>query len=109
MLLWPTEGHDVYVGPRGLPTLLGTSNLDLHVERMFQVGSRDLSLSMDMFNVFSKKAITKLNTLVNNGPDYGFRVSYSLFSPSIEPNQYYQAPQERVPPRSLRLGVAVYF
>lgn len=109
MLLWPTEGHDVYVGPRGLPTLLGTSNLDLHVERMFQVGSRDVSLSMDMFNVFSKKAITKLNTLVNNGPDYGFTVSYSPLSPGIEPNQYYQAPQERVPPRSLRLGVAVYF
>ena len=53
--------------------------------------------------------MTELNTMVNNGPDYGFRTSQSLFSPGIEPNLYFQAPQERVPPRSLRMGVAFYF
>jgi hypothetical protein len=46
---------------------------------------------------------------VNNGPDYGFPKSYSLFAPSIEPNQFYQAVQERVRPRTVRLGVAWYF
>ena len=108
-LLWSLEGHDVYVGPRGLPTVRGTSVLDLRLERRFRFRGRDLAFSVDAFNVFRSEAITKLNTMVNNGPDYGFRVSYSLFSPGIEPNQYYMAPQERVPPRSLRLGVAAYF
>jgi hypothetical protein len=108
-LLWPLEGHDVYVGPRGLPTLEGTSVLDLRLERRLQVGGREWAVSVDAFNVLGNHAITELNTLVNNGPDYGFPVSYSLFSPGIEPNQYYKAPQVRVPPRSLRLGVTAYF
>ncbi len=69
----------------------------------------DLAVSLDWFNVLRSEAITELNTMVNNGPDYGFRVSYSMFSPGIAPNQYYQAPQERVSPTSIRLGFAVYF
>jgi hypothetical protein len=47
--------------------------------------------------------------MVNNGPDYGFNVSYSMFSPGIQLNQYYEAPQDRVPPRKLRVGLATYF
>ncbi len=64
---------------------------------------------MDVFNLFRNRSITELNTEVNNGPDYGYRTSQSLFSPGIEPNKYFKAPQERVAPRSLRLGVAFYF
>lgn len=109
MLLWPLEGHEVFVGPRGRPTLPGQSILDLRAERMFVWRGRDLSISADVFNVLGSRSITELNTMVNNGPDYGFPVSYSLFSPGIAPNQYYQAPQRRVAPRTLRLGVAAYF
>jgi hypothetical protein len=108
-LLWPLEGHNVYVGPRGLPVLEGNSILDVRLERMFQMGGYDLSLSVDVFNLLRNEAITTLNTMVNNGPDYGYRKSYSLFVPEIDPNQYYQAPQERVPPQTFRLGMAVYF
>jgi hypothetical protein len=66
-------------------------------------------VSLDAFNVLGSKAVTQLNTMVNNGPDYGFPVSYSLFSPGINPNQFYEAPQKRVAPRAVRLGLALYF
>lgn len=109
MLLAPLEGNNILVGPRGLPTLEPRNTLDLRLERVFQVKGRQLAVSVDAFNVFRNEAITKLNTMVNNGPDYGSRTSYSIFGPGIAPNQYYEAPQERVPPQSLRLGMAVYF
>jgi hypothetical protein len=109
MLMGPLEGHNIFVGPRGKPTLERRSILDLRLERMFNVRGQDLAASLDVFNVFRNEAITKLNTMVNNGPDYGYRTSYSIFSPGIAPNQYYEAPQERVAPRSVRLGLAWYF
>jgi len=108
-LLYPLEGQEIFVGPRGLPMLHSHSSLDLRIEKMFDRGGHDLAVSVDIFNLFRNRAVTQLNTMVNNGPDYGFRTNQSLFSPGIEPNQYFQAPQERVPPRSLRMGVAFYF
>ncbi|MCJ7629935.1 MAG: hypothetical protein MUO50_16280, partial [Longimicrobiales bacterium] len=108
-LMWPLEGHNIFVGPRGLPTLEPRNVLDVRLERMFRLQGYDLALSMDWFNVLRCEAVTALNTMVNNGPDYGFKLSYSMFSPGIAPNQYYQAPQERVSPTTVRLGFAVYF
>jgi hypothetical protein len=107
-LLYPLQGHDVFVGPRGLPKLTSRSNLDVRVERMFDYGGRELSVSVDVFNLFRNRSITSLNTRVNNGPDYGFRTTQSLFA-GIAPNQYFKAPQERVAPRAVRLGVSWYF
>jgi hypothetical protein len=108
-LLWPTEGHKAFVGPRGLPTLEGRSILDIRLERIFRYRGSNLSVSLDIFNLLRSEAITALNTFVNNGPDYGFRTSLSLFAPPLAANQYYQAPQERVAPRTFRLGMGVYF
>ena len=108
-LMWPTEGQYVFVGPRGRPTMERQSILDIRLERVFDLRGYDLAVSLDVFNLWSTEAITALNTIVNNGPDYGFSKSYSLFSPGIEPNQFYQAPQERVRPRTIRLGAAWYF
>jgi hypothetical protein len=108
-LLTTLEGHDVFVGPRGRPTLRGGSVLDLRVERMFRLRDHQLAASLDAFNVFSSEAIIELNTMVNNGPDYGYPVRRTPLDPGIEPNLFYQAPHERVPPRTLRLGLAVYF
>jgi hypothetical protein len=108
-LLWPLEGHHLFVGPRGRPVLERRNVLDLRLERLFRPRGRVLAVSLDAFNVLRNEAVTKLNTMVNNGPDYGFRTSYSLFAPGIAPNQYYEAPQERSPPRYLRLGLALHF
>jgi hypothetical protein len=108
-LMWPLEGHYVFVGPRGRPTVDSQSLLDLRLERIFDVRGRSLAVSLDVFNIWSSEAITSVNTIVNNGPDYGFGKKYSMFGPGIEPNQFYQAVQERVRPRTIRLGVAWYF
>lgn len=109
MLMGSLEGHNIYVGPRGKPTLEERSVLDLRLERIFRFRGQDLAMSLDVFNILRNEAITELNTMVNNGPDYGFRTSYTVLDPGIAPNQYYEAVQERVPPRSVRLGLAVYF
>ncbi len=108
-LMWPLEGHYVFVGPRGSPTMDRQSLLDLRLERTFDFRGREMAVSLDVFNIWSSEAVTSLNTIVNNGPDYGFSTSYSLFVPNIEPNQFYQAVQERVRPRTVRLGAAWYF
>ncbi len=108
-LMWPLEGHNVYVGPRGLPTLERRNFLDLRLERVFRPRGYELGVSLDWFNLFRSEAITALNTMVNNGPDYGFNQSASMFGGGLSANQYYQAPQERLPPTSIRLGFAVYF
>jgi len=109
MLLYPLEGHKVYIGPRGRPTLQRQANLDLRLERLFTYRGRELAVSLDLFNVSGSRAVTELSTMVNNGPDYGWRVNYTPLDPGIAPNLYYQAPQERVSPRSLRVGLAAYF
>ena len=108
-LMWPLEGHYVFVGPRGMPTVERQSLLDIRLERIFDVRGRSLAISLDVFNIASSEAVTSVNTIVNNGPDYGFSKSYSLFSSGIEPNQFYRAVQERVRPRTIRLGAAWYF
>ena len=108
-LLYPLEGNEVYIGPRGLPALTSRSNLDLRVERFFDWRGRELSVTVDVFNLFRNRSITELNTEVNNGPDYGFRDDPSLFGGGIAPNQYFQAAQERVSPRALRFGASWYF
>ena len=64
---------------------------------------------MDVFNLFREEAIIRLNTIANNGPDYGFGGSQSMFAPPLAANQYYMAPQMRVSPQTIRLGLAAYF
>jgi len=108
-LLWPTEGQYVFVGPRGNPTLERQSILDMRLEKVFTFQGQRMAVSVDVFNLLSSEAITELNTIVNNGPDYGFSQRQSMFSPGIQPNQFYQAPQERVKPRTFRLGVSWFF
>lgn len=108
-LLWPLEGHYVFVGPRGRPTMERQSMLDIRLERLFRVRGYDLAVSLDVFNLWGSEAVTSLNTIVNNGPNYGYSTSQSMFTPGIEPNQYYEAVQERVRPRTFRLGAAWYF
>jgi hypothetical protein len=108
-LMTPLEGHFVFLGPRGKPTLERQSVLDIRLERLFNVRGQDWSITLDVFNLFREEAIIRLNTIANNGPDYGFSSSGSIFAPPLEPNQYYLAPQERVSPQTIRLGLAVYF
>jgi len=108
-LLYPLEGHEIFVGERGLRILHGHSSFDVRAEKLFDYGDHQLAVSVDIFNLFRNRGVTKLNTAVNNGPDYGYPPNPNPLAPRIAPNQYFQAPQERVPPRLLRLGAAFYF
>jgi hypothetical protein len=108
-LFYPVEGHHIYVGPRGMPTLMRRANVDLRAEHMFDFRGKDLALSIELFNLLGDEAITELQTMVNNGPDYWYYLRDQKPFDGIAANQYYQAAQERVRPRSFRLGMAVYF
>lgn len=101
------EGQHVFVGPRGEPTLQRRGTIDVRAEHMLELRGSEIGLSLEVFNLFGDEAITELQTMVNNGPDYW----YYLDRPptGVPANEYYQAPIERVRPRSLRLGMAVYF
>jgi hypothetical protein len=105
---WPLEGHWIFVGPRGAPQVRRRANLDLRVDRMLHLRGYDLAFAVDLFNVTDEQSITRLNTMVNNGPSFWQERQTSTFGRTPS-NQYYQAPQERVPPRSLRLGLTLYF
>jgi len=106
-VLSPLEGNYVYVGPRGYPELDTRANLDLHLERMFDLRGRQLSVSLDVFNVMGDKAITQVNTMVNNGMDY----YPDLAKPwaGVTSDQYFGAVLDRVPPRTLRIGLTAWF
>ena len=101
----PLEGNYVYVGPRGLPELKERVNLDVHLERLFDVDGRQFAVSLDGFNLSNRKDITQLQTMANNGQNFWPDLSWTA-----TPNdQFYLAPLERVSPRIWRLGVIIYF
>lgn len=104
-LFWPLEGHDFFVGPRGRPELKGRAKLDLRIEHRIPAGPREAAVSIEVFNLFGDRAITELQTMVNNGPDYWSDLRRSTAGTAA--SQYYRAPQERVAPRSIRLGLAL--
>lgn len=108
-LFYPLTGHRIFVGPRGLPTLKHRANVDLRAEHPFELLGSEVAVSLELFNLFGDESVTELQTLVNNGPDYWHYLRGERPFNGISANQYYQAPQERVQPRSLRLGVVMYF
>ncbi len=104
------EGHNVFTGPRGEPTVPGRTQLDFHLERPLAGLARNASVALDVFNVMNSNAVTKLNTSVNNGINYYyFLPPQGGYVPPIDPNQYYKAVLQRMPPRTIRLGLNVTF
>ncbi|MGH7475923.1 MAG: TonB-dependent receptor [Longimicrobiales bacterium] len=101
---WPLEGHNVFVGPRGLPTLRRRAILDLHLEREVPGFFENVVVSFDLFNVANSDAITRVNTSVNEGRNY---FDFLPPVPGVDRNEYYRAVLERVRPRTLRLGLRV--
>lgn len=107
--VYPLEGHDIFVGPRGLQRLHARANLDLRAEHPFRIRGTEVAVSLELFNVLGDEAITSLQTMVNNGPDYWAHLREFMPGNRVAANEYFKAPHERVPPRSLRLGLAFYF
>lgn len=107
--VYPLEGHDIFIGPRGLWKLPARANLDLRAEHPFTLHGVEVAVSLELFNALGDDGITALQTMVNNGPDYWAHLREFMPGNRIAANEYYKAPQERVPPRSLRLGLVVHF
>ncbi|HEY3278962.1 MAG TPA: TonB-dependent receptor [Gemmatimonadales bacterium] len=89
-----TAGQRIFVQPRGTYRYESRAALDLHLERSFPRGRSEVVVVVDGFNVLGDGSVTGIQTQVQAaqglGSDYG-RV------------------RARVPPRTLRLGVAVNF
>jgi hypothetical protein len=90
-----TGGHRIFVLPRGTYRYETRSSLDLHLERSFPQGRREIVLMADAFNVFAAQDVLATQTVVNSvggltTSDYGRVLG-------------------RVPPRTLRLSAAVRF
>ncbi len=104
-----SEGQNIFVGPRGAPTMPTRTRLDVHLERALPGPLANAYASLDMFNVFNSDAVTKFNASVNNGRNYYFFLTPPFGEPRIDANEYYAAVRQRVAPRTIRLGIVVSF
>jgi hypothetical protein len=104
------EGHRIYLGPRGRPQYEARGLVDIRLERSMTLFDRsNWHVTLEMFNIVNMATITRVNTSANRGRNY-----YHFLGPnrdgilhSVDPNEYYKAVLERVPPRTLRLGTTV--
>lgn len=105
----PLEGHHVFIGPRGAPQMRQRAIFDVSLERVLQLAGLDIGVSLDLFNVLGVAEVTRIQEMVNYGQNYlGGAIAENDDWP-IPVNAYYQAPLERVRPRTLRLGLTAYF
>lgn len=84
-------GQTVFVEPRGSRHYASRDNVDLHVERR---GPAFAVLTLDLFNALGSNAVTSVNTIVGNQYD-------------ADPTSFFLAPERRVAPRTLRLGLRI--
>jgi hypothetical protein len=84
-------GQTVFVEPRGSRHFGSRDVVDVHVERR---GPTFAVLTLDVFNALGSNAVTSVNTIVGNGYD-------------ADPTSFFMAPQLRVAPRTLRVGIRV--
>jgi hypothetical protein len=81
-------GQTVFVEPRGSRHFASRDVVDLHLERR----GKFAVLTLDLFNALGSNALTSVNTIVGNRYD-------------DDPTSFFMAPQLRVPPRTLRVGI----
>jgi hypothetical protein len=84
-------GQNVFVEPRGSRHYGSRDVVDLHIERR---GPNFAVLTLDLFNALASNAVTSVNTVVGNAYD-------------VDPTSFFMAPQLRVAPRTLRVGIRV--
>jgi hypothetical protein len=84
-------GQNVFVEPRGSRHYASRDVVDVHVERR---GPKFAVLTLDLFNALGSNAATGVNTIVGNRYD-------------ADPTSFFMAPQLRVAPRTLRVGIRV--
>jgi len=93
-----SNGHRIFVQPRGTYRYPSRSAVDLHLERSFLTRGGELLAQFDAFNVFGSSALTSIQTSVNG-----------LFDAFSHGASEYGKVRGRVPPRTLRFGEAYRF
>ncbi|MFC1661965.1 hypothetical protein ACFL3S_11045 [Gemmatimonadota bacterium] len=104
-------GQDVFIGPRGYEETESYSNLDLRLERVFELPSFSLGVAFDLFNAWGVDAVTKVQNLLNHGQRlscYNFEDASNDFR-KLWAGKWFGSPLERADPRRLRIGLTVYF
>jgi hypothetical protein len=89
-----TNGHRIFVQPRGTYRYPSRTSLDLHLERAFRLGRGQVQVSLDAFNALGASTVTEVQTSVNGSLDRDF--------PSL-----YGEIRQRTAPRTIRVGVTV--
>jgi hypothetical protein len=97
-------GHTMLILPRGSLRHNRTASFDFRLEREVRMWTTVGSLTLDVFNLFNFDTVTDINTMVNKGKNY-----WGFLGDVRDPQDYYAAVQQRVPPRTIRLGTAVRF
>jgi len=60
------SGQSILAEPRGSRQFNGLSNLDLRVQRVFALGTNEVIVGAEAFNLFNGRAITGINQGLNN-------------------------------------------
>lgn len=94
-LLRTTNGHRIFIEPRGTYRYEQRASLDLHLERGITRRGAEVMLTLDAFNALGDRSVTAVQTEVN--------ASLGLMGSD------YARVRGRVPPRTLRVGAAVRF
>ena len=87
-------GQRIFVQPRGTYRYPAHTSLDFHLERGFGLGRAQASIALDAFNALGASTVTEVQTSVNGSLDPEFFSAYGEV-------------RNRVPPRTIRLGVAL--
>jgi Carboxypeptidase regulatory-like domain len=105
-LFLPLVGQRVMIEPRGSLTREAVASLDLHLQREFDAGRFAWLLTVDLFNVLNARSVTDSNPSTNRGIDYWGFLGHNA---GDDPNTYFDAVWQRMPPRVLRIGTEVRF
>lgn len=84
------NGETLFLEPRGNRDLDDQTLVDLHLDRLIDLGGSDLVLGFDVFNLLNEDAPTRVNEFVNEQ------------DPS-DPSTLFESVRRRVAPRTLRL------
>lgn len=103
-LIHGVAGQRVFMQERGAAHYEDRFTLDLRVERTLPVHRGRWRVTADVFNVWNSGAVTRINPSVNFPEAEGLHPLFVQDPPAL-----FGAVWERIPPRTLRIGVTTEF
>ncbi|MBA2708132.1 MAG: hypothetical protein H0U59_10045, partial [Gemmatimonadaceae bacterium] len=85
------RGQSILLEDRGSRKYQGRTNLDVRLERRFQIREFAWFVTADLFNALGSDAIVERNLTIND-------------QISTDPTSTFAAPRQRVTPRALQVG-----